>query len=232
MYLVSQEKEPKWFLRAWCSVFRGIDVSASNLNATFKHWPCFSRSPAASLPPSAWVPQRLRWAVQRPQPGRFTNGITNRQRIEHFASKKKNKNKTVSYSPASKKVPSVVPINAPMAAKNPKRVPARSARLLQLGVVTPSLAELAAPGTPGNGPRKRRWRRREAAPAWKWRETWHEETWCVQTWCGKFPTSLLRQKKMQSILWVSNCKSSNDFKMLHDRLALNPHLVAHLRVIK
>ena len=103
MYLVSQEKEPKWFLRAWCSVFRGIDVSASNLNATFKHWPCFSRSPAASLPPSAWVPQRLRWAVQRPQPGRFTNGITNRQRIEHFASKKKQKTKPSLILPPPKK---------------------------------------------------------------------------------------------------------------------------------
>ena len=156
------------------------------------------------------------------------------QELSNFGipKKKKKTSQNVSYSPASKKVPSVVPINAPMAAKNPKRFPARSARLLQLGVVTPSLAELAAPGTPGNGPRKRRWRRREAAPAWKRRETWHEETWCVQTWCWKFPTSLLRQKKMQSILWVSSSKSSNDFKMLHNRLALNPHLVSHLRVIQ
>jgi len=84
----------------------------------------------------------------------ITDGITNGiQELSIYIQKKK-LNRL--FSPASKKVPSVVPINAPMAAKNPKRFPARSARLLQLGVVTPSLAELAAPGTPGNGPRKRR----------------------------------------------------------------------------
>ena len=67
----------------------------------------------------------------------------------------------------SMEIPSGLPINAPMAARNPRRFPARIASVLQLGVAISPSPQLRASGRAWRPGTRRR--RTEDAPAWHWK---------------------------------------------------------------